>query len=55
MGYKILGFVVWKGIKLVAKRKYGAYVPSRQVTLAGLVAVLVVGAAVAAAKREARP
>jgi hypothetical protein len=53
MGYKILGYVVWKGAKLVAKRKYGSYVPSRQITLAGFVAVLVAAVAIAAARREA--
>jgi hypothetical protein len=54
MGYKILGFLVWHGGKLVLRRKYGStYVPKP--VLAGAAAATLAGAglAAAAAKRTA--
>lgn len=49
MGYKLLGFVVWKGAKLVVRRKYGHLAPPRPVLIGGLV-VIGVGAAAAYAR-----
>ena len=52
MGYKLLGFAVWKGAKWYLRRRYGRLV-SRE-TLAGVVvATSVVGLAARGLAREA--
>ncbi len=50
MAYKLLGFVVWKGAKLMVRRRYGHLVPPRPVLIGGLV---IVGVGVAAAYARA--
>jgi hypothetical protein len=52
MAYKALGYVVWKATRWFLGRKYGHLVPSRNVALGGLVGLLVLGAAAAAAARS---
>jgi len=52
MGYKLLGFVTWKGAKWFLRRKYGAAMTPKPV-LAGGLALVVLGVALAAAKRPA--
>lgn len=51
MGYKLLGYAVWHGVKRYLRRRYGRYVPSRRVAAAGMVAMLVGGSALLAARR----
>jgi hypothetical protein len=51
MGYRLLGFVVWKGLKFFLRRRYGHLVPSRKVALAG-VAALAIGGLIVALRRE---
>lgn len=52
MGYKILGFAVWKAARWYTRRRVAAMVPSRRV-LAGALVVSAVGAvAIAAAQRD---
>jgi len=36
-GYKILGFVVWRGAKWYVRRTYGHLIPSRRVGVGALV------------------
>jgi hypothetical protein len=50
-GYKVLGFVVWRGLRWYVRRTYGHLVPSRRVTAAGVL-VLAVGALVLAGRRD---
>jgi hypothetical protein len=50
-GYKVLGFVVWRGLRWYARRTYGHLIPSRRVTAAGIV-VLAVGALMLAGRRD---
>ena len=45
MGYRLLGFTVWKGAKWFLRRRYGHLVPPRKVTAGVLVAVVVAGLA----------
>ena len=47
MGYKVLGFIVWQGAKIFFNRKTPNYVTGRNVGIASLVAVGIVGALVA--------
>lgn len=47
MGYRLLGFVVWKGAKAYLGWRAGKLVPSRRVALASLVGVAVLAAALA--------
>lgn len=52
MGYRILGFAVWKAARWYTRRRVAAMVPSRRV-LAGALVVSAVGAvAIAAAQRD---
>lgn len=51
MRYKVLGYVVWRAGRWYARRRYGHLVPSRRVATAGIVAVLVSGSVVFAARR----
>ena len=51
MLYKLLGMVVWNGVKFMLRRKYGpTYAPKPLV--AGAVIAIVAGVAVLAARRE---
>ncbi len=52
MGYKLLGFAVWRGAIWFVKKRYGWLVPSRRVATAGLVVVAVTGLGLAAARRD---
>jgi hydrogenase/urease accessory protein HupE len=47
MGYKLLGFVVWRSARWYVGRRYGKVLPSRRVALASLVGVAVLAAALA--------
>ena len=47
MGYKVLGYVVWQGAKILLNRKTPNYVTGRRVGIAGLVALGIVGALIA--------
>jgi uncharacterized membrane protein YeaQ/YmgE (transglycosylase-associated protein family) len=47
MGYKVLGYIVWQVAKMVVKYKTPRAVTPRNVGIAGLVAVGIVGALVA--------
>jgi hypothetical protein len=47
MGYKVLGYIVWKVAKMVVKYKTPKAVTGRNVAIAGLVGVGIVGALVA--------
>ena len=53
MAYKVLGIVVWKLTKIIARRELRAALPSRQVGAAAVVTVLVGAIALALARREA--
>lgn len=52
MGYKVLGYAVWKGAKWYVGRRYGHLVPSRRVALAGLAAVTLAGVGAVAVARS---
>jgi hypothetical protein len=52
MGYKLLGMATWKGAKWFLRRKYRAATRPKPLLTAGL-ALLILGAALAAAKRPA--
>jgi hypothetical protein len=53
MGYKLIGWVVWNGVRAILKQKYGRTMLPTPVLAGGLVAVaLGVAGAVAAAKRS---
>jgi len=52
MAYKILGFAVWNGARWYVRRRYGRFVPSRRVLVAGLVVSAVGAMAVAASQRS---
>ncbi len=54
MGYKLLGWVVWKVARWVVRRKLRSVLPGRRVAVGGLV-VAVAAAALAAGGRPARP
>ncbi|MBA3328030.1 MAG: hypothetical protein H0T43_06995 [Solirubrobacterales bacterium] len=54
MGYKLLGFTVWRGGLWYLRRRYGSMLPSRRSATAGVVVVAVVGLALAATRRESR-
>ena len=47
MGYKVLGYIVWHVAKIVVRTKTPKGVTGRNVGIAGLVAVGIVGALVA--------
>ena len=47
MGYKLLGFIVWQGARILFKRKTPKYVTGRRVGIASLVAVGIAGALIA--------
>jgi hypothetical protein len=47
MGYKLLGFVVWRAAKWYVRRSYGRYLPSRRVVAAGAVSAIVLALAFA--------
>jgi hypothetical protein len=53
-GYRILGFVVWRGARWYVKRTYGHYVPSRRTAvIAGAATTALIGlVAVGAAKHS---
>jgi hypothetical protein len=56
MGYKILGYAVWNGVKWYLQGQVpgtSRKIPSRRATVAGLGAALVVGGAVFAQRRLA--
>jgi hypothetical protein len=40
-GYKVLGFVVWRGARWYVRHTYGRYIPSRRLTAMGLVALAI--------------
>jgi hypothetical protein len=40
MGYKLLGFVVWKGAKLYLGRRFGSHAGAKALAAGGGVAVL---------------
>jgi hypothetical protein len=50
VGYKLLGFVVWKGARLYLRRRYGGLVTRRRLILAGGVFALLAGGAAVALK-----
>jgi hypothetical protein len=47
MGYKVLGFIIWQGAKILFNRKTPNYVTGRRVGIAALVGVGIAGALVA--------
>ena len=47
MGYKVLGYIVWQVAKMVVKYKARDTATARNVAIAGLVGVGIVGALVA--------
>jgi hypothetical protein len=47
MGYKFLGFVVWKGLNLFLKSKYGSARTPKPLLAAGIVLAALGGAAAA--------
>ena len=51
MFYKLLGMAVWKGGKLVLRRKYGRTYAPKPLLAAGVLAV-VAGVAILASKRD---
>ncbi len=52
MGYKLLGFVVWKGARLYLRRRYGTLFSKRRLLLGGgLLALAAGGAAIALKSR----
>ena len=53
MAYKVLGFTVWKLVKLVVRYRVATTRPSTQVGAAVVVTVLIGAGAVALARREA--
>ena len=53
MGYKILGFVVWRGARWYARRRVRRMMPSWRVAAAAIVAGAVATIAVVAARRDA--
>lgn len=52
MGYKLLGFVVWKGARFYLKRKLASSGPSRPVLAAGVVGATVAVLVVAQSRRD---
>jgi hypothetical protein len=46
MAYKALGWVVWKGLRIYLRRRYGGLVTKRRVLLAGGVVAVAAGVAV---------
>jgi hypothetical protein len=52
MVYKLLGILVWKGVKWSLRRKYGAAIAPKPL-LAGGVVLALIGAALAARQRGA--
>ena len=54
MFYKALGMIVWNGAKWFLRRKYGAARAPKPL-LAGGLALLLIGAGVAAAKQRPEP
>jgi hypothetical protein len=48
VGYKLLGFVVWKGARLYLRRRYGGVVTKRRLVIGGLVVALTAGGAAVA-------
>lgn len=50
MGYKLLGFVVWKGARLYLRHRYGGLITKRRALLAGGLAVAVAGGVAIALK-----
>ena len=52
MGYKMLGFVVWRGARWYARRRVSQMLPSRRVATAAFVATAVATVAVVAARRD---
>lgn len=55
MGYKLLGFVVWKGARLYLRRRYGSVVTKRRVLLGGGLLALAAGGAAVALKSSRAP
>ena len=53
MGYKILGFVVWRGAHTSARRRVRRMIPSRRVASVVVVASAVASIAVVASRRDA--
>jgi hypothetical protein len=51
MGYKLLGFVVWRGARWYVRKRMTRFVPSRRMTSAAIVAGAVSVAAIVAARR----
>jgi len=51
LGDKLLALIAYKAARLYLRRRYGRFVPSRRATLGGLLGVVLVGAAIAAARR----
>jgi hypothetical protein len=47
MGYKVLGFIVWQGAKILFNRKTPNYVTGCRLGIASLVAVGIAGALIA--------
>jgi hypothetical protein len=52
MAYKLLGILVWKGVKWSLRQKYGAAMAPKPLLAGGLLAALI-GAALAARQRGA--
>ena len=52
---RLLALIIFRGAKLYLRRRYGRFVPSRRATLAGLLGLVAVGAAIAAVRRLGRP
>jgi hypothetical protein len=52
MGYRLLGFVVWKGLKFFLRRRYGHLVPSRRTAAAAGVAALAIAGLIVVQRRE---
>lgn len=50
MGYKLLGFAVWKGVRVYLRRRYRGTFSKRRVLIAGGLAAVVAGAGAVALK-----
>jgi hypothetical protein len=55
MGYRFLGFVVWRGAKWYLGRRVGALTTTRKVLLAGALAAAAVAVLVAAGATKNQP
>jgi hypothetical protein len=41
VGYRLLGWTIWKGGKWYVRKRYGRFVPPRRLVVAGLTGALI--------------